>query len=200
MKPRLAVDVFEDLAFLDESLVGANEAARRTGFPSAHAMEKWLQRHERSDLWQRFKHRDPEGAHPSGSDRKAQRLMSIDIEDTITALLVRADQSDRTRTRSKAAKVRGLLDDLRSALSIEREEDARREKARKDIERLERELAAAKSALRGGSPASITVGDGISAAELRSWAKANGIDCPPMGRIPATVREAYEAADEAEAS
>lgn len=29
------------------------------------------------------------------------------------------------------------------------------------------------------------------AAEVRTWAKANGIDCPPVGRIPKTVVQAW---------
>ena len=32
------------------------------------------------------------------------------------------------------------------------------------------------------------------AAEIRAWAQSHGIDVPAKGRIPATVREQYEAA------
>jgi hypothetical protein len=31
----------------------------------------------------------------------------------------------------------------------------------------------------------------VSAAEIRAWAAANGIDCPPRGRIPNTIAQAY---------
>ncbi|MDN4477479.1 histone-like nucleoid-structuring protein Lsr2 [Demequina lignilytica] len=31
------------------------------------------------------------------------------------------------------------------------------------------------------------------AAEIRAWAKANGVDVPERGRIPAKVREAFDA-------
>ncbi len=31
------------------------------------------------------------------------------------------------------------------------------------------------------------------AAEVRAWAKANGVDVPERGRIPAKVREAFDA-------
>ena len=31
-------------------------------------------------------------------------------------------------------------------------------------------------------------------ADIRSWADANGLDCPARGRIPAEIREAYAAA------
>ena len=33
-----------------------------------------------------------------------------------------------------------------------------------------------------------------SASTIRAWAKDNGVDVPERGRIPAKVREAYEAA------
>ncbi|WP_062462085.1 histone-like nucleoid-structuring protein Lsr2 [Demequina soli] len=39
--------------------------------------------------------------------------------------------------------------------------------------------------------ASSTGGD---AAAIRAWAKANGVEVPERGRIPAKVREAYDAA------
>ncbi len=35
---------------------------------------------------------------------------------------------------------------------------------------------------------------GPDAATIRAWAKANGVEVPERGRIPATVREAYDAA------
>lgn len=34
---------------------------------------------------------------------------------------------------------------------------------------------------------------GTSAAEIREWAKSNGYDVPDRGRIPADVREAFDA-------
>ena len=33
-----------------------------------------------------------------------------------------------------------------------------------------------------------------SAAEIRQWARANGVNVPDRGRVPAEVRKAYEAA------
>lgn len=194
MRARPVADVIEDLEFLDGTGVGATDAAVRTDFPSAHAMEKWLDRHGRSDLWQSLKHRDPAGTHLSGSDRKKRSLMSVPTEpiDTIARLITEAQGSTRARTRKKADRLSDLVADLRSTLTAEREDDERREKARKDIERLERQLSEAKALLRGGST-TVEVGDGISAAELREWARHNGIECPPVGRVPNSVREAFEA-------
>lgn len=195
-------ETLEDLAFLDETGVGANDAAKRIGFASAHAMERWLDRQDEYDLWLRFKHRDPEGAHPSGRDRKKRRLMSIQTQqpDAIAALITEAQQSTRARTRKRADKISDLVADLRGILAAERDEDQRRETARKEIEKLERQLAEAKQKLRGGVSSSITVGSGISAADLRAWAERNGVECPAKGRVPATVREAYEEAAEEAAS
>lgn len=50
-----------------------------------------------------------------------------------------------------------------------------------------------KSSTRGGSRAQNV--SGPSAKELRDWARSNGLDVPERGRIPAAVREAYEAAN-----
>jgi hypothetical protein len=36
-------------------------------------------------------------------------------------------------------------------------------------------------------------GTGSDAKEVRSWAKSQGLDVPERGRIPSTVREAYDA-------
>lgn len=36
---------------------------------------------------------------------------------------------------------------------------------------------------------------GPSAKELREWARSQGLEVPERGRIPASVREAFEAAD-----
>lgn len=52
--------VLEDLQFLAETGVGTVEAARRTGFPSANALEKWLapDRYNRMDVWHALRRHD----------------------------------------------------------------------------------------------------------------------------------------------
>lgn len=49
---------------------------------------------------------------------------------------------------------------------------------------------------RGGrrTSAKASGGSGPSAKEVREWARENGHDVPDRGRIPAEVREAYDAA------
>ena len=46
----------------------------------------------------------------------------------------------------------------------------------------------------GGTTARTAGGSGPSAKEVREWARENGHDVPDRGRIPAEVREAYDAA------
>lgn len=184
----------EDLEFLDEARVGAFEAAERTGFASAEALEKWLERHDAYDLWLAFKRRDAPGSH-----HKAERPVNAVPDrkvDPIIAVLDAADGSPRAATRRKAERVRTLLADLRQSMEAETEEAERKAAAKAEIERLERELAQARATLRGGSSASITVNDSVSAADLRAWAQSKGIPCPSVGRIPATVREQYAAESE----
>lgn len=51
---------------------------------------------------------------------------------------------------------------------------------------------------RGGSAkksAAKAAGNGASAAEVRDWARSNGYDVPDRGRIPAEVRDAFDAAN-----
>ncbi|WP_139982705.1 histone-like nucleoid-structuring protein Lsr2 [Nocardioides litoris] len=55
------------------------------------------------------------------------------------------------------------------------------------------------SARRGGgrkssSSSSAAPAGGASAAEVREWARSNGYEVPERGRIPAEIREAFDAA------
>ena len=47
---------------------------------------------------------------------------------------------------------------------------------------------------RASTAASASAAGGASAKDVREWARANGHDVPARGRIPADVREAYDAA------
>ncbi|UDY23855.1 histone-like nucleoid-structuring protein Lsr2 [Nocardioides sp. Kera G14] len=48
----------------------------------------------------------------------------------------------------------------------------------------------------GGRPArKASSNGGTSPAEIRAWAKSNGYDVPERGRIPANVKEAFDAAN-----
>ena len=45
-----------------------------------------------------------------------------------------------------------------------------------------------------GAAASSSARSGVSAADIRAWARENGWDVPDRGRVSAEVREAYDAA------
>ena len=51
------------------------------------------------------------------------------------------------------------------------------------------------SARRGRRSSSASSGAGHSAKEIRDWARSNGHAVPERGRIPSSVREAFEAAN-----
>lgn len=59
--PRLnqAAEILEDLTFLADHHVGAHEAARRTGFTSYDALEKWCDRKGHRALHARLRANDP---------------------------------------------------------------------------------------------------------------------------------------------
>ncbi len=48
---------------------------------------------------------------------------------------------------------------------------------------------------RAGQAASSKATGGVSAAEIRQWARSNGWDVPERGRVSAEVRSAYDAAN-----
>ena len=50
------------------------------------------------------------------------------------------------------------------------------------------------SAPRRGRKAAVSTG-GVSAKEIRDWARSNGYDVPERGRVSADVRSAYDAAN-----
>ena len=121
------------------------------------------------------------------------------------AILEQGKKSNNARTRNLAAKIGQLLEQLDGAL---RDETAARKaaaaKAREDAEKkariaqLEAELAALK-----GKPATKKAAaptSGPLAADVRAWARGAGVDCPANGRIPRTVREAYDAAHQDDAA
>lgn len=71
-------DTLEDLRLLDESHVGANEAAERLGFPTANALERWLYRKGQGEMWRRLKARDAPAAHVTRRTRvKRARLRAL---------------------------------------------------------------------------------------------------------------------------
>ena len=55
----------EDLTFLADHGVGVTEAAKRTGFPSVEALDRWLRRIGQPELCNRLWRQDYESVTPS---------------------------------------------------------------------------------------------------------------------------------------
>ena len=109
---------------------------------------------------------------------------------TVEQLLRAAAQSDLAKVRRLGDKIQGLVNELRAELLA----DNRATAARAKVARLRAELAEAEKALRGLNGGGSTRGarppgtaDMPLAAEIRAWAKAQGIDCPEFGRVPDRV-------------
>lgn len=95
-------------------------------------------------------------------------------------------RSEHPPIRKAAAKANEALATLDRLLA---DWDAK-ELARQRIEELEQQLAEAKAALRGTATAPKTAVKGEH-AKAREWARANGIEVPPIGRVPGPVLEQW---------
>ena len=116
-----------------------------------------------------------------------------------THLLDDAKSSSKARTRNLGAKITTLLEQLATALDEEtKAKRAAAAKAREDAEKKQRiaQLEAELAALKGKTTTakSAPAGDGPDAKTIRAWAADNDVACPAMGRLPTTVRDAYDAA------
>lgn len=147
----------------------------------------------------------PRPATTSPSSVTAPEARPVGPPDEIQVLLNTAKGHPSKRIQNAANRVFDDLDRLRALIREDQEKHAARRQAeaekaqvRAEVERLQRQLADAKAKLRGTSSATTPTRDGgPSIAEIRAWAKANGVECPGRGRLPAAVHEAYEAAQEA---
>ncbi|MFI1767486.1 histone-like nucleoid-structuring protein Lsr2 [Streptomyces sp. NPDC020800] len=109
-------------------------------------------------------------------------------------LLTWADEHSDPEVRDQASRARLALTGLRRRYEADREltaittEAERLEKRLAELRTREAELAPAKpKSKRNRKPVDYP------AAEVRAWAKTNGIDCPPVGRVPKAVVEAWKA-------
>lgn len=105
-------------------------------------------------------------------------------------------QAQADRVLDGIGKLRDLIAEDQAKNAAKRAEDAAKAAARAEIKRLEQQLADAKAKLKK-TPApggvKVEVGPDVSAADLRAWAKTQGIDVPDRGRVPAEIREQYAA-------
>lgn len=102
------------------------------------------------------------------------------------------------------AKLRGLVDNHQRNLRAQKEAEQQKAAARAEVERLEAQLAAARAKLRPAAPARTHIitdqGGGPSSQQIRAWAVEQNIACPKVGRVPASVRQAYEEAHQGDAA
>lgn len=149
--------------------------------------------------WQRQRAAELLRQHESALiQRRANRETAVHVEprpDTIEQRLLRAEAIPRLQAR--AARIRGLLDDL----SRDLEGAAKVAHAEAQVERLRTELANAVDALRQvARPAAKKTAPAKAATlavdhrAVRAWAAANKVTCSPHGRIPTSVVDAYHAA------
>ncbi|MGI5223573.1 WhiB family transcriptional regulator [Actinoallomurus sp. CA-142502] len=107
-------------------------------------------------------------------------------------LLRRGENSSLPTTRTTAEKVRAAVDDLQRRVKTEAVE----QQVLDEIAALEKQLAARRAKLQELRPGKTTgrrpAGDGPNPKDVRAWAASRGIKCPPRGRIPQEVREAYD--------
>jgi hypothetical protein len=139
---------------------------------------------------------------PTGAKSPTSPVAASDL----AGLLERAGRSTKKRTRDRGARLQQLVEQLKGDVDAEEKERREAERVAREkaaaaekVARLERELAAARAALRGdkATPAAAASAEGPSAAEIRAWAKSADVACPATGRVPAAVREQYLAAQAA---
>lgn len=110
-------------------------------------------------------------------------------------LLKWGDDHPDADVRNDAASARAALASLRRRHAADQEltdittEAEQLEKRLAELRAREAELAPAKAkAKRKSAPL------GFPSATVRAWAKANGVDCPPTGRVPNAVADAWRQA------
>lgn len=116
------------------------------------------------------------------------------VDDTKTLIAAAKGHPSKVVQR-QADRVLDALDKLRALIREDEERHAEKRKAaeekaaaKAEVERLKRQLAAAKAKLR-------PVPNGNSdAARIRDWAREHNIDVPKTGRVPREVRDQYETA------
>lgn len=140
------------------------------------------------------------------------QIPAAEKPDEISNLIDTAKNHDRARIQKLAekiledlAKLRGLIDAEHEAFQTRQRVAKEKAAAKAEIERLERELKAARDKLRPAkkstSGAQSTASDGgPSAADIRAWATQKGLEVPGRGRLPQEIREAYDDAHQAAAS
>jgi hypothetical protein len=108
-------------------------------------------------------------------------------------LLGWAKEHPDTDVQKQATDVAGGLASLRARYATDRELAAVTTEA-EQLEKRLAELRARKQELAPAKPKAKRKPVEYPAAEVRAWAAANGLDCPPVGRVPKAVVDAWRQA------
>lgn len=125
----------------------------------------------------------------TGQSPAAGSVPSAGVEE----MLAEAGRSGDSRLVRAADKINMLVGELRGQLADHQRKSELREEQRALQERLDKVSEELRRGSRSAAPAS-SAAAGVDSKAIRSWAAANGVDCPALGRVPARVREAYELA------
>ncbi|SDM47189.1 Lsr2 protein [Streptomyces sp. cf386] len=110
-------------------------------------------------------------------------------------LLKWGDEHPDTEVRDQAARVRAGLTGLRNRHAADQELTAITTEA-EQLEKRLAELRAREAELAPAKPKKARKPVDYPAAEVRVWAKENGLDCPAIGRVPKAIVDAWRAAQE----
>lgn len=153
---------------------------------------------------------------PAPTPLPARRPPSATDED-LEHRLTEAEAHPAKAVRVQAKRIRDAFDRLDDLIIADEDRHAATREAAKakaaakaEIDRLTAELKAAKARLRGtpkpvmggGTPVQRDQREqpAIPYAEIRAWAKTNGVDVPRYGRVPNAVIDKWKAATQAAAS
>lgn len=100
-------------------------------------------------------------------------------------LLAAGESHAQARIQALAGKARALLTTLRTVL----DEEQRTAAAKARVAELEQQLAQARA--EAGVSRPLTVAKNPDAKAARAWAAKKGVPCPPRGRVPQEVMDAY---------
>ncbi|MFF7485599.1 histone-like nucleoid-structuring protein Lsr2 [Streptomyces luteogriseus] len=132
-------------------------------------------------------------ADAASADVRLKAVTHTPDQITVGQLLAWGDKHPDADVQDQAARARVLLTGLRRRHAADQELAAIDSEEEQLAKRLA-ELRARKAELAPAKPKSKRKPVEYPAAEVRAWAKEQGVDCPPVGRVPKAVVEAWRAA------
>ncbi|EST24511.1 Lsr2 family DNA-binding protein [Streptomyces roseochromogenus] len=127
------------------------------------------------------------------SDESPEHMTATTEPLPVGRLLKWADEQPDRDVRDQAARARVALASLRKRYDTDQELTAITTEAEQLKQRLA-ELLARKEELMPVKPKKRRASPSYEAATVRAWARENSIPCPPLGRVPKAVVDAWLAA------